>query len=272
MIIGLTFSSCEDVIDVDVPTGKTRLVIEASLDWEKGTPGNEQVIKLSTSTPYFDTTTSSIVTNASVRVVNTNTSEEFIFANQNDGTYAVSNFVPIIGNTYSLEVIYNDETYTATETLMSVSDFNSITQSVEGGFDDELLEVNIYFDDPVDQDNYYLIRYYEEGDLFPILEDESDEFSNGNEIHDFWEKEDDEDSNEKAFEVGDTVEISLYGISERYYNYIRILIEQYDSGGNPFSSLPSQLRGNCINETNENNYAYGYFRATEVVKASYTFE
>jgi crotonobetainyl-CoA:carnitine CoA-transferase CaiB-like acyl-CoA transferase len=42
----------------------------------------------------------------------------------------------------------------------------------------------------------------------------SDEFINGNEINDFWEKEDDEDINEKPFEVGDKVSISLYGISK----------------------------------------------------------
>jgi len=52
----------------------------------------------------------------------------------------------------------------------------------------------------------------------------------------------------------------------------RLLIEQYYSGGNPFSSTAAQLRGNCINETDEDNYPYGYFRATEVVKTSYTFE
>src|SRR5690606_30920513 len=132
-IVSMAFTSCEDVIDVDVPTGQTRLVIEASLDWEKGTLGNNQIIKLSTSLPYFDVPTSNIVTGASVKVTNTDTNEAFIFVDQNEGTYSISSFVPIIGNTYNLEVVYNDETYTASETLMAVPDINSITQSVEGG-------------------------------------------------------------------------------------------------------------------------------------------
>lgn len=266
------FISCEDVVDIDVPTGKIRLVIEASLNWEKGTLGNQQFIKLSTSTPYFETNVNPIVTGASVKVVNIDTSEEFIFNDENDGTYTISNFTPIIGDNYNLEIVYNNETYSASETLMPVSEINRITQSREGGFDDELLEVNYYFDDPANEENYYLTRFYEEGDLFPVLADISDEFVNGNEIHDFWEKEDDEDNGSFPFEVGDIVNINLYGISEQYYNYIRLLIEQYNAGGGPFSSLAAQVRGNCVNITNSDNYAYGYFRLTEVSKASYTIQ
>ena len=51
----VVFASCEDVIDVDLDNVEPRLVIEASLDWEKGTAGNEQTINLSMSTPYFNT-------------------------------------------------------------------------------------------------------------------------------------------------------------------------------------------------------------------------
>ncbi|MCB0431940.1 MAG: DUF4249 family protein, partial [Mangrovimonas sp.] len=126
-------------------------------------------------------------------------------------------------------VIYNGEVYQGTETLLLAPDINTINQSIEDGFDDENLEVNVYFDDPEDEENYYLLKYYEEGDLLSSLEDVSDEFVNGNEIHDFYEKEDDEDSGEEAFVPGDVVEITLYAISERYYNYIKILNEQTDS-------------------------------------------
>ena len=42
ILTGIVFASCEDVIDVDVNNAEPRLVIEASLDWEKGTAGNGQ--------------------------------------------------------------------------------------------------------------------------------------------------------------------------------------------------------------------------------------
>lgn len=272
LLFCLVFAACEDVIDIDVSEGKTRLVIEASLDWEKGTVGNQQSIKLSTSSPYFQTNVNNDVTGASVKVTNNNTGAEYVFTDENDGTYTISNFVPVINHSYTLEVVYNGETYTGNETLMAVPSINNVTQSVEGGFDSELLEVNIFYNDPANEENFYLTEYIEEGDLLPLFEDMSDEFVNGNEINDFWEKEDNEDTNEEPFEIGDKISISLYGISQRYYNYMRLLIEQYDSGGDPFSSTAAQIKGNCINTTNPENYPYGYFRLTEVVKVNYTFQ
>jgi hypothetical protein len=268
----LVLTSCEDVIDVEVPRAAPRLVVEASLNWEKGTVGNNQTIKLSTSTPYFDTTVVNDVVGALVKVTNTNTNTDYIFTDENNGNYTVNNFLPIINNAYTLEIIYNGETYIAEETLKSVSEINAVEQSIEGGFDDEVLDVSIFFDDPVDEENYYLIRFIEEGDLFPILETETDEFSNGNEMDEFFEKDKDEENDQEEFNPGDNVTITLYGISERYYNYIDLLIEQYDSGGDPFSSTPAEIKGNCINETNENNYAFGYFRLSETVIVNYTFE
>ncbi len=268
----LIFASCEDVIDVDVPTAAPRLVVEASLDWEKGSVGNNQTITLRTSTPYFDTTTNNSVTGATVKVTNTNSGAEFIFTDQNDGTYTTSSFIPVINDTYTLEIVYDGENYRATETLKSVSDINRVTQSLEGGFDDEVLDVTLYWDDPADEENYYLVRVIEEGDLFPFLEEISDEFINGNEIEDFFEKDDDADDPTEEFNPGDTVYISLFGISERYHNYMQLLIEQYDSGGDPFSSVAAEIRGNCINTTTPDHYAFGYFRLTQVVKTSYTFQ
>ena len=107
--------------------------------------------------------------------------------------------------------------------------------------------------------------------MFPDLLDISDEFTDGNEMRVFYEKLEDTDINQKEFEIGDIVDINFYGISERYFNYIRLLNEQYGSSGDPFSSAPVPLRGNCINPTNPDNYAFGYFRLTQVIKTSYTF-
>ena len=41
----LIFSSCEDVVDISLQEGTKRLVIDANINWEKGTIGNEQVIR-----------------------------------------------------------------------------------------------------------------------------------------------------------------------------------------------------------------------------------
>lgn len=271
LLWAIVLTSCEDVIDVDVQTAPARLAIEASLDWEKGTAGNEQTIKLSTSTPYFDTTTNISVTGASVKVTNDTNGTDFVFMDQGNGDYITVDFVPILDQSYTLEVQYNGETYRATETLMSVADITELTQSSEDGFDDEVLEVNVIFTDPLEEDNYYLFRFQERGDLLPVLEDLDDEFVNGNEIRWYYEKEGDENTDREEFAPGDIVDIDLFGISEGYFNYIRILIEQ-SGGPDLFGTIPVALKGNCINPSNPDNYAFGYFRLTQVVRASYTFE
>ncbi|WP_046755298.1 DUF4249 domain-containing protein [Kordia jejudonensis] len=268
----ITFVSCDDKIDVDVPEAPPRLVIEASLDWQKGTTGNNQTIKLSTSTPYFDTTLNTDVSGALVRVTNNNSGAMYTFTDQNDGTYTINNFVPVLNDSYTLEVIHNGETYTATETLTPVTPILSTTQSLEGGFDDEVLDVTILFDDPADEENFYFIRIQEEGDLFADLETQSDEFTNGNVQEEFFEKESDDEDETVEYNPGDTVNIRLHGISQRYYDYVSLLIEQYYSGGNPFAVTPAEIRGNCVNETNGENYAFGYFRVTEFDEVTYTFQ
>ena len=265
-------TSCTDVIEVDVPEGPTRLTIEASLDWERGTTGNEQTILLSTSTPYFAEQKIAPVLGASVRVTNQDSGAEFIFDDQNNGQYTTSNFIPVIGDTYSLEVVYNGERYTATETLVPVSDIVDVYQSKEDGEDEDALEVNVTVQDPADVVNYYFLRFKSEVDLFPELYYIKDEFIDGNEFTFYYEKIEDEDNNIAEFQPGETVAIAFYGISKAYHDYLRLLVEQYESAGDPFSPTPVPLVGNCVNVDNPDNIPYGYFRVTEAIKTSYTFE
>ena len=154
--------------------------------------------------------------------------------------------------------------------MTPVTDITDIFQKREEGFNDEELEVHIVFTDPEEEGNNYLFKFQREGDLLPGLEVGEDRFLNGNEIDWWYEIEEDEDENIEPFQPGDVLQIEMYGISRPYYDYIKILVEQL-GGTDLFDSTPVAVKGNCINETNPENYAFGYFRLTQVVKASYTF-
>ncbi|KAB5491703.1 DUF4249 domain-containing protein [Flagellimonas hadalis] len=269
-IIVIAFTSCVDVVDVEVQDGPTRLVVEASLNWEKGTTGNEQTIRLSESSPFFSTGAITEVTGASVVVTNDTSGDEFVFADQGNGEYLSTTFEPVLGKSYSLRIEHDGEVYTAIETMTPVTDITDIFQKREEGFNDEELEVHIVFTDPEEEGNNYLFKFQREGDLLPGLEVGEDRFLNGNEIDWWYEIEEDEDENIEPFQPGDVLQIEMYGISRPYYDYIKILVEQL-GGTSLFDSTPVAVKGNCINETNPENYAFGYFRLTQVVKASYTF-
>lgn len=266
------FFGCEDTVDVDVPESEPRLAIEASLDWEKGTQGNEQQIRLSMTTPYFDNDQSTPVVGASIQVINVDTEELFVFGHQGNGIYATDEFVPRLNNSYRLEVTYDNEIYLAEERLHSVVDIDELAQSRENGFDDDLLELNIYFTDPEDEVNFYIIWCQSNSDLFPFLFDFDDEFVNGNQIHFTYEKSDDPDNGQFPFEPSETAWVRLLGVSERYHDYMGLLISQSGTGGNPFGAVPATLRGNIVNTTDQDHYALGYFRVTQVATGLYTFE
>ena len=267
----ISLYACTDVIDVEVPVASPRLVIEASIDWEKGTTGNEQNVKLSLSTPYFDSEEIVPAFGALVTVTNTTANESFTFNDQGNGNYSTALFIPRFNNEYTLEVIYDSETYTAYETLIPVVPIDDIYQSRDNGFDVEALEVNLDFTDPENIENFYLFRFQKQGDLLPEIFDFSDQFVDGNEVSVFYERLENEDINQEEFEPGDIIDIHFYGISEQYFNFMQLLISQNDAGG-PFSTTPAALRGNCTNPTNPDNYAFGYFRVTEVVVEKYTFD
>lgn len=266
IVTGIT--SCTDVVDVEVQNGPERLVVEASLDWEKGTTGNTQTIRLRKSTQFFDTNSITDVTGASVVVTNDTSGASFTFTDQNNGEYQTTNFQPVLGQSYTLRIEYNGEVYTAQETMTPVTDITNVFQDREDGFDDEALEVHIVFTDPPGDENQYLFRFQREGDLLPDLEAAEDEFVDGNEI-DWWYEIDDDDDLE-PFAPGDVINIEMFGISRPYYDYIKILIDQLGGVG-LFEAIPVAVRGNCINTTNPENYAFGYFRLTQVVRTQYTF-
>jgi hypothetical protein len=72
---------------------------------------------------------------------------------------------------------------------------------------------------------------------------------------------------------GNEIIIRNYGVSERFYEFMFILLLQNSQdGGGPFETQPATVRGNCINQTNPNNYPLGYFRLSEADEFTYIVE
>ena len=264
ILLLIAFTSCEDVIDVNLNSTEPRLVIEASINWFKDTTGNEQQIKLTLSAPFFEEELPP-ANGAIVTITDTNNNTFLFEEDGNTGRYHNTIFNPILNTTYSLTIIYNEEIYTATETLKSVSSIDYIEQNNEGGFSGEDIELKAYYTDPANEENHYLFEFISDIPVIPTLEVYNDEFTNGNQIFGFYTEED--------LESGDEVTIRNYGVSERFYEFMFILSQQgSDDGGGPFETQPATVRGNCINETNPDNFPYGYFRLSEVDEVIYIVE
>lgn len=267
LIIAIATFSCQDVVELDLETGKERLVIEAMIYWEKGTLGNEQTIKLTKTSSYYNNHIIN-ATGATVTVTNTSNTQSFNFIEIEDGIYSVSDFEPIIDAIYELQINYNGEVFKATETLFASPDIVEMFQSTEDGFNEDP-EVTVAFNDFEDQDDFYRINfthYRPDGDEIIDFEKYSYDarFEEDNLLSDFYESEE--------LIIGDEIRVSISKISYSFFTFISVLEAQGDSGFGPFASPPVNVKGNCVNTTDEKNYPYGYFGLYQVSKQNYTFQ
>ncbi|SDR68364.1 DUF4249 domain-containing protein [Christiangramia echinicola] len=256
----LIFSSCEEVVQVDLEESEPRLVIEASIIWLKGTSGMEQRIILTETSPFYDEEVIP-VENAQVKISSVN-GEIFDFSYSQQGNYINTGFDPQLNEIYELEIIYNDQVYTATETLLPVVPIDYVEQTESGGFAGDEIEVKAYYTDPAETEDYYLFKFFNDDVSLEFYEDE---FTNGNQIFGYYSDED--------IEENDVIQIEIQGISRSYYDYLFILRSQVGSNdGGPFETMPATVKGNIVNRTNPDNYPLGYFRLSEADSTSYTVQ
>lgn len=265
IFVTLFLTSCEEVIEVDLDTAAPRLVIDARINWEKGTTGSEQTIRLTTTAPYYGNGVPA-VNGATVFITDENGLVYNFPESGNTGYYTCMNFNPVINRHYTLTVIHDGQTYTAEETLYAVPPISNIVQREDGGFLGENTEVRFFFQDNPLENNYYLVRFDTPVLPYPDYDVLEDEFFQGNEMFSFIDDED--------FAPGQPLGIRLYGISQRYYNYMfqLIAIAEGGAGSGPFQSPPANVTGNIINTTNPDNPPLGFFSLSEMVKVDYVIQ
>lgn len=259
-IIAIFLTSCEEVIDLDLNEAKPKLVIEASINTAPADPESSQAfVRLTTTAPFFDTEIP-VVADAIVTITDEN-GTVFPFAYSENGFY-FSDLNPEPNIVYTLEIIYQNEIYTASTRLVSSSPIEFVEQKDDGGFSGEDIELKAFFSDPAGVENYYFFEgLSDKGNSYDALKDE---FFDGNQIFGFYSVED--------IEPGDEVIFNLYGINEQNYNFIFTLLQQGDAPSGPFETQPATVRGNIINQTNPENFPLGYFRISEVYTFSYTVQ
>ena len=248
---------CEDVVDVDLDQSNPKLVVDAKLTRDVATANSNVYVRLTTTAPFFDNVIPSV--NDAMVTIGSDQGT-FPLTHTENGLYTAE--IEIVNNTeYTLTIIYNGETYSASETLVEVATLEFVEQNDEGGFTGDAIELKAFFMDPAGIENYYFFEgLSERGDVYDTF---FDEFFDGNSIFGFYSVED--------LEAGDQVNFFLSGVNEQFYNFMFVLLQQgSDTSGGPFETQPATVRGNILNTTNPNNFPLGYFRVSEVSTLSYT--
>jgi len=121
-LVILIATSCTKVIDLKLGNVTGQLVIEGNITNLFGT----QVVKLSQNVPFTSTNTYPAVTGASV-IINDSRGNTYPLTESTPGTYTLNSFAGRSGNSYTMTVLTNGNTYTATSQMPLFTNLDSIT-------------------------------------------------------------------------------------------------------------------------------------------------
>lgn len=248
-IFSLVFllASCEDIIEVDLDSMETTLVIEGCIT-DLQSPCT---IKLSKTGDYFNPGIYPAVSDARVSIRD-EFGMETVFEETEAGVYTSESLDVIENRSYTLLVQSEGEDYRAEGTIPRKVCIDTLTYEIPPmiyEFEEGYM-LNCYFQDPAEIRNYYRLKAYRKGAESAEASKYifSDDFMNGNMIFMPWEWEE--------FFPMDTVVVELHTLDKSSYEFYNTLNSL--SGGMFGASNPANP------ETNLSNDALGYFGAYAV--------
>ena len=272
LMILLLAAGCTERINVNLDSSYVRLVVDGGITNDS----MQRSVTLSKSASYFYNQPPPMVSNAIVILSDgsfLDTLKEQLPGHP--GVYSLDpTFRGVIGKTYGLdiklpEVIGNSSEYTSTCKIMKVARLDSIQTE----FDPNMGKsgrwlIKIFAQEPGDEFNYYLLRYYRNGvlmsDSIKKWSTSDDKFFNGSYIRgltafrinnaNYWE----------TLHPGDTVKVQMSGITKEYYDFV----QQVQQAGYQipfFSGPPANVEGNINNGAVGFFYAYSDSFATHII-------
>lgn len=279
LLSAILFASCEDVIDVDLTDGKPQLTIDALL-----TNINEpQRIRLTLSGDYFDANSVKPITDAIVELTDSDGRIYTFKQPDANGNYELDSMLTDIaeGKEFNLKITYKDEIYTSKSKVLQVPAIDSITWSREDipfGDVDSLWAVQFWAYDNIGLGDAYWVRALRNGkvnnspsgitvaydgstgrgsktDNIPFILPIRASITPGGFAG--------PPNGEEFVEVGETVGVQLYSISLDFAEYLTILEDQLNNGGQ-FAKPPTNLPTNIKNNNEKGSKALGWFEVCNV--------
>lgn len=272
----LILTSCEDVIQVDLPTENPRLIFDAVVRVDATQTSTEVRVKVTQTSSFFEEpipVSVDQITLLNVDNPGAGGTGEPVLPEVGAGEYAKSFTTEnLMQDEYLLQINVNNEIYLATTKFVPTVPIDNLEQGDGDLFGEDETELKVTFTDVEDRDDFYIFDF----DFGNYLVSE-DEFYQGQEFEFsyFYDEE---------LNTGDEVEVSILGCDESFYNYIDLLIEQSEGDFGPFETPAVTVRGNFINATdidnqdttdnvdNPNNFALGYFAIVQEYKQTFVIE
>ena len=251
-VMGILSPGCEDVITLDLVDVLPQIVIQGSITDEDG----PYIVNISKSTDYFNPEANEKVENAIVIISDNKGNSENLVENE-PGIYTTTNFETAYTKNYNIEVRPENKVYNASTTLVTPLVLDSISYKLENIFDEDFYEINGYFQDNTEKQDYAIIDVKQNGNILenPVLYE--DRLTNGNYINEVFL-----DLEAANLEEGiNTIEIIVRTIDADAYEYYKSLLGvlAINSESSPFSpTTPANPKSNLSNN------ALGYFGAYSI--------
>lgn len=243
-------TSCEKVIDLDLNESNPQPVFESYIE-------NDSTchVKATWTSSFYNNSTSPAITNATISIADQLGNTEQL-SHQGDGIYKGASLLGVIGNTYTLTINLDGNTYTGQSTMPPLTAIDSVTtqEANFGGFGGmngpTKYWVFVNYKDSADYTNYYAVRttYYdstaaEYNTDYRIADDDLSDGINTRVFTTF-----------RSFPVGDTVTVEFANLDYGTHLYFKTL-EDAISGAGFASAAPANPTSNI------QGGALGYFGA-----------
>ena len=259
-IFSLSFAACERIVEIDLPSEAPRLVIEGQITNERA----PWQVRLTLSQEYFDQAEASAIENATVRISGTD-GTDVLLVHQDTGMFMSADTQQCVeGESYTLSVTYDGQTYLATERAPIAYPLDTIATYFlpeNNGFIPSGYYVFIQGKENEAQGDYYQFKVYSK-DTLKADDLDNDEFGSVSYLNEDFNSRDilgelAKGKTPRPFpftvEPGDSIRVEQYAINEQRYNFILELRAQQGRSGTPFDPPPANPNNNI------SNGALGYF-------------
>jgi len=260
VILSLGFIACEKIVEIEIPSEEDRVVVESEIYSTK----EVWKVKLSQSQEFFDQGSAEDLSSASVYIAEVG--GDTVFLNYSDsGVYVSADSQQcIVGRSYTLNIAYNGEVYTATEQLQNAFPLDTVMSFFLPPNDRSFPTGNYVFiqgQSDTTMRSYYLFRTFR-NDTLKSSDLDDDEFGSASLLNSQFNVDDilGEIALGKLprpilFDVNaeDTIRVEQYAITREYYEFLLAVNAQQSIGGTPFDPPPANPNNNM------SNGALGYF-------------
>ena len=222
-LVLLCTTACEKVINLDLKTSDSQLVIEGNL----ADDGHPCLVTVSRSANYTDTNTFQAVSGAAITLAdNAGGLETLRESTATPGQYAGAKLLGVPGRTYTLRVETGGAAYVATSTLPApVVPFDKLSTQLSPVGNNNIQAV-ADFTDPAGISNSYLFRQYRNGRLNNTIFVQNDQFTDGKPVSlvlRVMGGGTSDPNNLNKLVAGDSLRVEMQNIDAGVYEYFRTL-------------------------------------------------